>query len=80
MNADGSDWHLTKHKFHPMPFSRYKIVETSRYWFDYGDELITIGRCAHGDKGVHQKLMTRLKNTWGGVSYESQKRIDGKKN
>lgn len=45
----GQAWRRSQRKTHPMPFSRYKIVETSENWSDYPTELRSIGLCAGGD-------------------------------
>ncbi len=53
----GKAWRNNQRKQNPMSFSNYKIVETGEYWSDFLDELITIGRCASGDKTACYGLM-----------------------
>ena len=44
----GQAWRRAQRETHPMPFSRYKIVETGRNWADFPTELRKIGHCAGG--------------------------------
>ncbi len=63
----GQAWRRAQREIHPMPFSRYKIVETGRNWADFPTELRNIGLCATGVTGACYALrhcVREDKSTW----------------